>query len=52
MFSKCLKLYVNRKNVVICEKNIKEELNMIQLLLCRDKNGLIAKYKNMMELFH
>lgn len=52
MFNKCLKLYVNRKDVATCEKNIKEELNSIRLLLRWEANGVIAKYKTMMGSFH
>lgn len=52
MFNKCLELYVNRKDVATCEKNIKEELNSIHLLLHWGANGLIAKYKTMMGSFH
>lgn len=33
MFNKCLELYVNRKNEVICKKDIKEKLNIIQHFL-------------------
>lgn len=52
MFNKCLKLYINRKDVATCEKNIKEELNSIHLLLRWEANGVIAKYKTMMGSFH
>lgn len=53
MFNKCLELYVNRKDVATCEKNIKEELNIIHLLLLRwEASGVIAKYKSMMGSFH
>lgn len=45
MFNKCLELYVNRKNAVICEKNIKEELNIIQHFLYWEGDAFITKYK-------
>lgn len=50
MFNKCLELYVNRKNVVICEKNLKEELNIIQHLLFWGTNAFISKHQKL-ELF-
>lgn len=46
MFNKCLELYVNRKSAVICKKNTKEKLNIIQLFfLYHEANTFVTMYK-------
>lgn len=45
MFNKCLELYVNRKDVATCEKNIKE-LNSIHLFAALGSKWTHCKVQN------
>lgn len=51
MFNKCLELYVNRKNAVICRKDIKEKLAIFQLLYWEANTLIITMYQKV-KLLH